>query len=203
MKADWDYLIVTASNEAQGQAYERCLAERRRLGLLQACREVLVVPDPGGRRIGSGGSTLLYYTGITRLAKGILGQVVGHYLDRDRAAMATLRQIHELAPRVAEAMSRKDGQAFGELVGRAWELNKQLDPGATNDQVESLMGRVRPYVCGAKLLGAGGGGFLLMVCQSAEQAGKVRQLLEVEPANARARFFDYQINQDGLVVTAC
>ena len=134
---------------------------------------------------------------------GPLAQVVGHYLDRDRATVATLRQIHELAPRVAEAMSRKDGRTFGELVGRAWELNKQLDPGSTNDQVESLMGRVKRHVYGAKLLGAGGGGFLLMVCKSPEEAVRVRQMLEVEPANARARFFDYQINRSGLVVTAC
>jgi galactokinase/mevalonate kinase-like predicted kinase len=62
---------------------------------------------------------------------------------------------------------------------------------------------VRPHVHGAKLLGAGGGGFLLMVCKSPEDAAKVRRMLEVEPANARARFFDYQINTDGLVVTAC
>jgi fucokinase len=55
----WDYLIVTASNEAQGAAYERQLALRRELGLLPDFRQVLVVTDPGGHRIGSGGSTLL------------------------------------------------------------------------------------------------------------------------------------------------
>ena len=54
----WDYLIVTASNALQAEAYESQLAVRRELGLLSDVREVLVVPDPGGRRIGSGGSTL-------------------------------------------------------------------------------------------------------------------------------------------------
>ncbi len=151
----------------------------------------------------NGGVTLLYYTGITRLAKGILGQVVGHYLDRDRTTVAILRQIHALAPRVAEAISRKDGPAFGELVGQAWQLNKQLDPGSTNDQVESLMARIKRHVYGAKLLGAGGGGFLLMVCKSCRDAGHVRKMLTAEPPNRRARFFQYQINHDGLIVTAC
>ncbi len=151
----------------------------------------------------NGGVTLLYYTGITRLAKGILGHVVGHYLDRDRTTAATLRQIHALAPRVAEAISRKDGPAFGQLVGQAWHLNKQLDPGSTNDQVESLMARIKRHVYGAKLLGAGGGGFLLMVCRSRRDAGHVRKMLTAEPPNQRARFFEYQINYEGLVVTAC
>ncbi|MEA3226422.1 MAG: hypothetical protein U9Q07_10775, partial [Planctomycetota bacterium] len=54
----WDYLIVTASNEAQALAYESQLKMRQDLGLLSSVRDVLVVADPGGKRIGSGGSTL-------------------------------------------------------------------------------------------------------------------------------------------------
>jgi len=171
-------------------------------GLIPDAHIDYLVPDVIDPSI-NGGQTLLYYTGITRLAKGILGQVVGHYLDRDRATVATLLQIHALAPRVAEAMSRKDIRAFGQLVARAWELNKQLDPGSTNEQVEGLMTRIGPHVHGAKLLGAGGGGFLLMVCQSREDADRIRQMLDNEPPNERARFFDYQVNREGLVVTAC
>jgi galactokinase/mevalonate kinase-like predicted kinase len=173
--------------------------------------EAGLVPDPRIHYLlsdvldphANGGQTLLYYTGITRLAKGILAHVVGHYLHRDRGTMATLRQIRALAPQVADAMSRKDIRGFGEHVHTAWELNKQLDPGSTNDQVEALLSRVGPHVHGAKLLGAGGGGFLLMVCKSAEDAGKVRQMLDREPPNPRARFFDYQVNTTGLVVTVC
>ncbi len=149
------------------------------------------------------GQTLLYYTGITRLAKDILGQVVGRYLDRDRKTLFTLKQIHSLARQVAEAMSRKDIRAFGKLVSAAWELNKQLGPNSTNDEVERLFSRIQPYIFGAKLLGAGGGGFLLMVCKSAEDAGKVRIMLDTEPANERARFFNYDVNREGLVVTVC
>jgi hypothetical protein len=54
----WDYLIVTASNEQQAEAYQMQLSIRRELGLLGDVNEVLVVADPGGQRIGSGGSTL-------------------------------------------------------------------------------------------------------------------------------------------------
>ncbi|MGA2031623.1 MAG: L-fucokinase, partial [Thermoguttaceae bacterium] len=55
----WDYLIVTASNAAQARAYESELAVRRKLGLLSDFGEVLVVADPHGKRVGSGGSTLV------------------------------------------------------------------------------------------------------------------------------------------------
>ena len=171
-------------------------------GLIPDARIHFLPADVIDPRINNG-QTLLYYTGITRLAKDILGQVVGRYLDRDRKALFTLKQIHSLARQVAEAISRKDIRAFGELVSAAWELNKQLDPNSTNDEVERLFSRIQPYIFGAKLLGAAGGGFLLMVCKSTEDAGKVRAMLDTEPANERARFFNYDVNQEGLVVTVC
>jgi len=173
--------------------------------------EAGLVPDPRIHYVPAdvvdpavnGGVTLLYYTGITRLARDILHQVVGRYLDRDRVAMATSRQIHDLPPYVADAMARKDLAAFGGWIDAAWRLNKQLDPNSSNDAVEALLARVRPHVHGAKLLGAGGGGFLLMVCRSAQDATAVRSLLERDPPNERARFFDFSISAEGLIVTTC
>ena len=151
----------------------------------------------------NGGRTLLYYTGVTRLAKHILHQVVGRYLNRDRATIATLSRIRSAAKDVAEALIRKDIAEFGRLVDVAWRLNKQLDPNSTNDEIECLFERVRPFVFGAKLLGAGGGGFMLMICKSAEDAADVRRRLEAEPCNERARFFDFDVSNVGLTVTVC
>jgi galactokinase/mevalonate kinase-like predicted kinase len=151
----------------------------------------------------NGGCTLLYYTGITRLAKNILQQVVGRYLSRDRHAMQTLEQIHALPARVAHAMGRKNLAEFGRCIDVAWELNKQLDPNSTNDRVEEVLQRVRPYVHGAKLLGAGGGGFLLMVCKSPGDAAAVVDMLEADPPNELARFFAFDVSPDPLTVTVC
>ncbi len=151
----------------------------------------------------NGGQTLLYYTGITRLAKNILQKVVGRYLDRDRAAMASLRRIHAFPPRVADAMARKDSVSFGHAIAAAWELKKAIDPHSTNPEIEALLERVRPYVCGAKLMGAGGGGFLLLVCNSPHDAATLRAELESNAANDRSRLFDFSVSTEGLVVTVC
>jgi len=151
----------------------------------------------------NGGRSLLYYTGVTRLAKDILHQVVGRHLNRDRATMGTLRRMRSVAKDVADVLIRKDITEFGHLVDAAWELNKRLDPNSTNDEIQSLFERVRPFVFGAKLLGAGGGGFMLMICKSAKDAASVRQMLEGEPANERARFFDFDVSNEGLTVTVC
>jgi fucokinase len=58
MAKPWDYLIVTASNDLQARAYRGQMDLRRSLGLLAEAGHAMVVPDPDGRRIGSGGSTL-------------------------------------------------------------------------------------------------------------------------------------------------
>ena len=170
-----------------------------------------LVPDPSIHYVpadvldprANDGCTLLYYTGITRLAKNILQNVVGRYLDRDRAAMATLREIHAMGHRVADAMARKDLPAFGRLMAEAWRQNKQLDPDSSNEQIEEMLARVGPHLHGAKLLGAGGGGFLLMVCRSTEDARAVRRMLEADPPNERARFFDFDINHEGCAISVC
>jgi fucokinase len=54
----WDYLILTASNDRQAAGYESQLEVRRRAGLLPDVGKALVVADPQGKRVGSGGSTL-------------------------------------------------------------------------------------------------------------------------------------------------
>ncbi len=151
----------------------------------------------------NGGRTLLYYTGITRLAKNILQQVVGRYLNRDREAMATLRHIGSLARDVMDTFIRKDLAQFGCLTDVAWQLNKRLDPNSSNDEIEALFARVGPHIFGGKLLGAGGGGFMLMICKSPADAAAVREMLERDPPNDRARFFDFRVSTEGLVVTVC
>jgi galactokinase/mevalonate kinase-like predicted kinase len=157
----------------------------------------------GAGRPAGGGQTLLYYTGLRRLAKNILRTVVGNYLDRDREAMVTLRELHEYPPKMSEAMAAKDTRRFGELIDLAWRLNKRIDPDSTTPVIEGILGRIKKHIWGAKLLGAGGGGFLLIVAKSPGDAARVRRILEGAPPNDRARFFEYDISHEGLNVTVC
>lgn len=56
--ARWDYVILTASNEQQAEGFRRQLEMRRKAKLLPPQTVFLVVPDPDGKRVGSGGATL-------------------------------------------------------------------------------------------------------------------------------------------------
>ncbi len=56
--AHWDYIVLTASNEAQAQAYEQQIHHRLKHGKLPKETHYAVLPDPDGKRVGSGGATL-------------------------------------------------------------------------------------------------------------------------------------------------
>ncbi len=53
----WDYVILTASNEAQAEAYREQIQYRLENGMLPAETKYAVLPDPDGKRVGSGGAT--------------------------------------------------------------------------------------------------------------------------------------------------
>lgn len=61
----WDYIILTASNETQAEAYQAQISERLKKGLLPGETHYAVLPDPEGKRGGSGGATfqVLKYIG--------------------------------------------------------------------------------------------------------------------------------------------
>ncbi len=54
----WDFIILTASNEAQAAGYRQEIAIRKENGYLAQDCEYIVLPDPEGKRVGSGGATL-------------------------------------------------------------------------------------------------------------------------------------------------
>ena len=53
----WDYVILTASGEEQAEGYRRQIAERQKGGFLSPSTVYAVLPDPEGKRVGSGGAT--------------------------------------------------------------------------------------------------------------------------------------------------
>ena len=56
--AQWDYIVLTASNEEQAEAFRSQIAYRQRKNVLPCRTKYMVLPDPEGKRVGSGGATL-------------------------------------------------------------------------------------------------------------------------------------------------
>ena len=109
---------------------------------------------------------LLVYTGQQRLAKNLLRAVMGRWMARDPEMVAILREIARLALAMRAALEVGDLDQFGALIGEHWEINKRMDPGCTNPFIDGLMDAMRPLMCGAKLAGAGGGGFAIVIARA-------------------------------------
>jgi galactokinase/mevalonate kinase-like predicted kinase len=144
---------------------------------------------------------LLYYTGITRVAADILREIVRKMFLNERRTLALLDEIGEHARATADALQRQDWAGFAGAVARSWELNQALDAGTNPPAVQAVLDAVRAEVAGAKLLGAGGGGFLLLVAQDADAARRIRAKLTERPPNAKARFVGLSVSATGLQVT--
>jgi D-glycero-alpha-D-manno-heptose-7-phosphate kinase len=102
---------------------------------------------------------LLVFTGITRKAS----DVVAHQLKRVEQNLPALRAMKNMAHEGHEILvSRQSLRHFGELLHRAWEAKRSLDGGVTSTEIDEIYAMGRDAgAWGGKLLGAGGGGFML------------------------------------------
>ena len=144
---------------------------------------------------------LLYYTGITRTAKGILAEIVRGMFLNSTEHLTLLGQMKAHALDLYEAVQRGDFDEMGRLVGKSWEQNKALDAGTNPPSVEAIIRQVHDYCLGYKLPGAGGGGYLYMVAKSPEAAARIRTILTQNPPNACARFVDMTLSDKGFQVS--
>jgi fucokinase len=130
-------------------------------------------------------------TGIQRMARDLVRQVVCSYLARETHTVQALHGIKTIATEMAYAMSEGEWDYFGSLMDRHWQLNLRMDPHMTNALIDSLLASVRPLIAGAKLAGAGGGGFMMMLARGVEEARELRRRLA-------QRACDWRIAAEGL-----
>ncbi len=104
---------------------------------------------------------MLFYTGVTRSANSILAEQTAN-IGTTRDQLDTLRDLAGLA---VERLRCGDVDAVGEAMRKGWEAKRQLAAGISNAHVDSAVERaLAAGATGAKLTGAGGGGFLLVMC---------------------------------------
>ena len=144
---------------------------------------------------------LLYYTGVTRMAKSILREIVQDMFLRKTSTLRTLHFIRANAHYLYQAMQEGAPDALHRCIARSWALNQELDAGTSTPQVETIIATCGDHLAACKLLGAGGGGYMLICAKNPESGDKIRKALESRPPNSRARFIDFQVTDRALEVT--
>jgi len=141
----------------------------------------------------------LVYTGQRRLAKDILRAMMGRYMARDTDMVAMLRQIGQLALAMRNALAKEDLDTFGALIGQHWQVNKRMDPDSTNPFIDGLMSFCEPYMVGAKLAGAGGGGFAIVVARDAGAAEALEKALASRYTGGNVGVWPCAIAEPGMI----
>ena len=116
---------------------------------------------------------MMFYTGITRSANNILAEQKANV----EATLPQLDLLRNLAGFAAERLRSGDVDALGPAIRESWEAKRKLASGVSNDQIdEAVSSALDAGATGVKLTGAGGGGFLLVICP-VERQRAVRQRL--------------------------
>lgn len=104
---------------------------------------------------------LLLYTGMTRPANRIL-TVQHNNMSRNINIHASMKKMVHCAARMRESLSQNSLDSFGDLLHENWTLKKTMASSISNPLIERWYKSARRHgAIGGKILGAGGGGFLL------------------------------------------
>jgi D-glycero-alpha-D-manno-heptose-7-phosphate kinase len=120
---------------------------------------------------------MLFYTGITRSADSILAEQNANV----QVTRPQLDLLRDLAGFAAERLRSGDVDAIGPAISESWEAKRKLASGVSNERIERAIARVLDAgASGAKLTGAGGGGFLLVICPMERQRAVRERLADMK-----------------------
>jgi D-glycero-alpha-D-manno-heptose-7-phosphate kinase len=130
---------------------------------------------------------LLFFTGISRAAGSILKDQVDKSKAKNSDMIENLHFTKELGLRSRTALLNDNTQLFGELMHEHWEHKKSRTSGMTNDFINNayLQG-LQAGAVGGKLVGAGGGGFLMFYANDKERLR--RRMFDIGLEEVRFKF---------------
>ena len=110
---------------------------------------------------------VMFFTGETRDASSVLTKQRANTSGK----LPVLRKMCEIAQQLCEVVTDgRDLNAFGRLLHEGWEAKRSLESSISNPKIDEYYERgLRAGALGGKLLGAGGGGFLLFFCEPCQQ----------------------------------
>jgi D-glycero-alpha-D-manno-heptose-7-phosphate kinase len=121
-------------------------------------------------------STMLFFTGFSRIASDIAQEQINNISN----AASQMRAMRAMVDRAADILAdrRSSTTELGELLHEAWLLKRRLSNRVSNPQIDEIYEAGRDAgAIGGKLLGAGGGGFMIFIVDP-EKREQVRERLK-------------------------
>jgi galactokinase/mevalonate kinase-like predicted kinase len=115
--------------------------------------------------------------------------------------LSVLEELKCHAADTYNVLLQKDFTLFAQMIDKSWQLNQKIDGGTSTPEIQQLIERIQPFILGQKLLGAGGGGFMLMLAKDKDAAVQIKNELTANPVNPRGRFVNFELSNTGFQVT--
>lgn len=147
-------------------------------------------------------NTHIYYTGVERDALAVLAEQNSAMENKQRVDHArvtdSLHQIKELGRRIQGAIEAEEFDTWGRLLDEHWRNKKRLSAKVSFSKVDHIYEHVKAEysVLGGKVIGAGGGGFLMLYCPTHH-----KRLETFMAANGMPRLH-YNIEREGSKLLA-
>jgi D-glycero-alpha-D-manno-heptose-7-phosphate kinase len=118
---------------------------------------------------------LLCYTGVSHYSNDIITRQQLETAERRTETVDALGASKQLAIDMKNELVRGDLDEMGRLLDEGWQLKKRFTAGISTDRIDGLYAKARAAgALGGTLLGAGGGGYLLLFCDFARKASVAR-----------------------------
>ena len=120
----------------------------------------------------------LIYTGQRRLARNLLRDVVGSYLNNNPSTVEALETIQQLAVLMEYELEKGNIDGFAKLLNRHWEASQKIDAESTNTCIDQIFATIDDLIDGRMICGAGGGGFLQVILKKGVSRDMLRMRLD-------------------------
>jgi D-glycero-alpha-D-manno-heptose-7-phosphate kinase len=135
---------------------------------------------------------LLFFTGISRSANHILHAQRQDSHQEDQTVIDSLHRTKEMGFRVREALQKGDVTTFGHILHEHWENKKRRSTAISSSNIDRWYNLAREAgALGGKVIGAGGGGFLMLYCPIRKKSA-VRKALAAAGLREMPYNFDFQ-----------
>jgi D-glycero-alpha-D-manno-heptose-7-phosphate kinase len=139
---------------------------------------------------------LLFYTGIKRPAALILDGQSDAIKAKHKSIVSSMHRIKELGTLVKIALINEDIDELGFIFDEHWQEKKSISREMSSNTVNEWYDlALISGAIGGKLIGAGGGGFLLLVCQENRRKELIRTM-----ESAGLRFVDFRFDFEGVKI---
>ncbi len=120
---------------------------------------------------------VLYFTGVSRASAKIIDEQSRNIREGRSDSLDAMHRLKQEATQMKEALLRGDLARFAQVMQSGWQAKKQSASSITNPMIDDL--EALAFANGAraaKVSGAGGGGFMMFMCDPAERVGLIRTL---------------------------